>query len=37
VQVEDTMWFITYRTGREEYVSQQPFIEASINSFWVQP
>lgn len=37
VQVEDTMWFITFRTGREEYISQQPVIEASVNSFWVQP
>ena len=37
VRVEDTMWFITFRTGRDEYVSQQPIIEASVNSFWVQP
>ena len=37
VQVDDTMWFITFRTGRDEYVSQQPVIEASVNSFWVQP
>lgn len=37
VQVDDTMWSITFRTGREEYVGQQAMIEASVNSFWVQP
>jgi hypothetical protein len=37
IEIDDTMWFITFRTGRDEYVSQQPVIEASVNSFWVQP
>jgi len=37
IKVENTMWFITFRTGRDEYVNQQPVMEASVNSFWVQP
>ena len=37
VKVGDTMWFITYRTGREEFKDHQQTIEASANSFWVQP
>ena len=36
VQVDDTMWTITFRSGREEYSAYQPTIEASINSFWIQ-
>lgn len=37
VQVDDTMWSITFRTGREEYKDYQDIIETSANSFWVQP
>ena len=37
VRVDDTMWFITFRTGREEFKEQQQTIETSANSFWVQP
>ena len=36
VRVENTMWFITFRTGREEYLSYQPTIEAILNSFWIE-
>jgi hypothetical protein len=36
VQVDDTMWFITFRTGREEFKDYQQIIETSVNSFWVQ-
>jgi hypothetical protein len=37
VQVGDTMWFITFRTGREEFKDYREIIETSANSFWVQP
>ena len=37
VQVDDTMWLISFRTGREEYLDYQEVIEDSVNSFWVQP
>jgi hypothetical protein len=37
IQVDDTMWRITFRTGREEFKDYQQTIEASVNSFWVQP
>jgi len=37
VQVDDTMWFITFRTGREEFKEYQQSIEVSVNSFWIQP
>ena len=37
VQVDNTMWFITYRTGREEFKDHQQTIETSASSFWVQP
>ena len=36
VQADDTMWFITFRTGREEFRDYQQTIETSANSFWVQ-
>jgi len=35
--VDDTMWFITFRTGREEFKEYQQSIEVSVNSFWIQP
>ena len=37
VRVDDTMWLITFRTGREEFKDYQQIIESSANSFWVQP
>jgi hypothetical protein len=37
IQVNDTMWSITFRTGREEFSSYQEIIETSVKSFWVQP
>jgi hypothetical protein len=37
VRVNDTMWFTTFRTGREEYKDYQQIIQTSANSFWVQP
>jgi hypothetical protein len=37
IQVNDTMWFITFRTGRDEFKDYQDIIESSVNSFWVQP
>ena len=37
VQEGDTMWSITFRTGREEYTDYQQIIKTSINSFWIQP
>jgi hypothetical protein len=37
VQVDDTIWSIAYRTGREEFDDFLPVIETSINSFHVQP
>ena len=36
IKVDDTMWFITFRTGREEYIDYKEIIETSTNSFWVQ-
>jgi hypothetical protein len=36
IQVDNTMWFITFQTGREEFGSQRPIMESSINSFWIQ-
>jgi hypothetical protein len=36
VQVDDTMWFMTFRTGREEFGNYRPIMEASANSFWIQ-
>lgn len=36
VKVDNTMWFITFRTGRQEYKDYQPIIEAAVNSFWIQ-
>jgi hypothetical protein len=36
IEVDDTMWFITFRTGRDEFSSQQQIIETCANSFWVQ-
>jgi len=37
VQLDDMMWSITFRTGREEFKEQQQTFETSANSFWVQP
>jgi hypothetical protein len=37
IQVNDTMWSITFRTGREEFSDYQEIIETSVKSFWVQP
>ena len=36
IQVDNTMWLITFRTGREEYVSHRQIIESIVNSFWIQ-
>ena len=36
IEVDDTMWIITFRTGRKEFSSQQQIIEASANSFSIQ-
>ena len=36
IEVDDTMWLITFRTGRDEFNSQQQIIETSANSFSVQ-
>jgi hypothetical protein len=36
IQVDNTMWLITFRTGREEFGSYRPIIEASAKSFWIQ-
>jgi hypothetical protein len=35
IQVDNTMWLMTFRTGREEFGSYRPTIEASANSFWI--
>jgi hypothetical protein len=35
IQVDNTMWFMTFRTGREEFGNYRPTIEASANSFWI--
>ena len=37
IQVDNTMWLITFRTGRDEFVSYRSTIEASAGSFWIQP
>jgi hypothetical protein len=37
IEIEDTMWFVIFRTGRGEYKDYQPIIEASVNSFWAVP
>ncbi len=36
IQVDNTMWIITFRTGREEFGSYRSIIEASARSFWIQ-
>jgi hypothetical protein len=35
IQVDNTMWSMTFRTGREEFGSHRPIMEASANSFWM--
>jgi hypothetical protein len=37
VRADNTMWFITFRSGREDFKDYQPVIETSVNSFWAQP
>ncbi|MBN1452369.1 MAG: hypothetical protein JW963_15240 [Anaerolineales bacterium] len=36
IQVDNTMWSITFRTGREEFGSYRSTIESIANSFWIQ-
>jgi len=36
IEVEDTMWFIAFRTGRSEFAAHQETILTAVNSFWVQ-
>lgn len=36
IMVDDTMWFVTFRTGRDEFSSYQEIIQAVVNSFWIQ-
>jgi hypothetical protein len=36
IQVDNTMWLITFRIGREEFGSYRPIIESIANSFWMQ-
>ena len=36
IEVDDTMWLITFRTGRDEFSDYQQTIETSAGSFWVQ-
>lgn len=36
IQVDNTMWLITFRTGREEFGGYRPTIESIANSFWIQ-
>jgi hypothetical protein len=35
IQVDNTMWFISYRIGRDEFASYRSIMEASANSFWI--
>ena len=37
VRSGDTMWFITFRTGRDQFKDYQTTFEDSVNSFWAQP
>lgn len=37
VQSGEWMWYLSFRTGREEFKGYQPTIEASVNSFWAHP
>jgi hypothetical protein len=36
IPVDNTMWQITFRTGREEFGSLRSNIESIANSFWIQ-
>lgn len=36
IQVDNTMWLITFRTGREEFGGYRPTIESIATSFWIQ-
>ena len=36
IPVDNTMWLITFRTGRDEFGSYRPTIESVTNSFWIQ-
>ena len=36
IRVDNTMWVITFRTGRQDYLSYQETMDAIVNSFWVQ-
>jgi len=36
IQVDNTMWLITFRTGREEFGSYRQIIESIANSFWIE-
>ncbi len=36
IQVDNTMWLITFRTGREEFGSYRLIMETCAGSFWIQ-
>jgi hypothetical protein len=36
IRVDNTMWFITFRTGRQDYLGYKETMDAIVQSFWVQ-